>query len=79
MCARDGERDREIEKERKQIDRKSHCGSKQSQITLVGVSHGTSLCGSADTIARADTHILQDKVTPALIRLFEKISGTHLV
>lgn len=52
MCVQ--ERERERGRGGVQIDRKSHCDSKQSQITMVCVSHGTSSSGSADTIVCAD-------------------------
>lgn len=48
----------EMERERDQIDRQSRCDSKQSQITLACVCHGTSSCGSADTIVRTGPHLL---------------------
>lgn len=38
MCSRDEEGENERERESEQIDRKSNCDLKQSQITLVFVS-----------------------------------------
>ena len=69
---------RERVRERGQIDRKSHCDSKQSQITLVCVSHGTSSSGSEDTVVGRPLSS-RTRWHQALISLSEKISRTKLV
>lgn len=67
----------QMKRGREQIDRKSHCDSKQSSTHWL-VSHGTLSHGSADTIVH-DSHLLGQGDTFPYISFFQKMSATQPV
>lgn len=72
---RNREHVRQMKRGKEQIDRKSHCDSKQSS-THWFVSHGTLSRGSAYTIIH-DSHLLgQGDTYP--ISFFQKMSSTRM-